>query len=79
MLAFRAPSLSHVPQVLLPLFPLHDADKHVCMPELHSAASALAASQVDPGAEEALVALPAGLEAEMPILGKHLRENRNKD
>ena len=49
------------------------------MPDLHSAASALAVVEVDPGAEEALVALPTGSEAERPTPGKHLQGNPNRD
>ena len=78
-LAVRAQSLSHLLKMVLPLFPLPDADEFVCMPELHSAVWALAVLEVDPGAEGALVALPAGLEAEMPTAGKELHGNRNMD
>ena len=57
----------------------HDAEEIVCTPELHSPGSALAASEVAPGADDALVALPAGSEAEMPTPGKDLHGNLNRD
>ena len=50
--------------MVLPLFPLTDADELVCMPQLHSAVSALAVLEMDPGVEGAPVALPAGLETD---------------
>ena len=63
----------------MPLFALHDAVELVCMPELHLAASAVAVLEEDLAAEEDPVSFPAGLEAEMPTLGKHLNGNRHKD
>ena len=79
MLAVRAQSLSHLLKMVLPLFPLPDADELACMPELHSALPTLPELEVDPGAEGAPVALPAGLETEMPTAGKDLHGNRKKD
>ena len=65
--------------MVVPLFQLNDADERAWVPVLRSAVTAAPAAEVVLAAEEALVAFPAGLGAEMPMLGKHLHGKRKND